>query len=257
MHGRTLRTATACLFRVAKNDRLTGQNDVTEPRACQLGHRPPHGIRGLALASLLLIADTQFSSNDGKLDQLFSSSQFSCCSTLAACLFTRFKNVVLRVAHVCNIGGLNLTLCLRIQCAVLWHTTTRQESKFLFHDVTLKEGSTTGACNSSLVGKITSDLSITAFKDYAQCVCVRSLSILSSIVQWPSAKPWRLFVVSNFIASVVSHRQKRKASSLGWLTTPGLISPSSEMVFSDSPDTDDSFDDVDLACELPPDLEEG
>ncbi|XP_046462037.1 ATP-binding cassette sub-family C member 5-like isoform X1 [Daphnia pulex] len=29
------------------------------------------------------------------------------------------------------------------------------------------------------------------------------------------------------------------------------------MVFSDSPDSDDSFDDVDLACEIPPDLEEG
>lgn len=57
-------------------------------------------------------------------------------------------------------------------------------------------------------------------------------------------------------------RQKREKDFVAGLTRDALRPQSSiratfEMVFSDSPDSDDSFDDVDLAGEIPPDLEEG
>jgi hypothetical protein len=40
-------------------------------------------------------------------------------------------------------------------------------------------------------------------------------------------------------------------------TTPVQSGPLSKMAFSDSLDSEDSFDDIDLACDVPNDLEEG
>ena len=91
-----------------------------------------------------------------------------------------------------------------------------------------------------------------------------SLSIAYLSVQltvW--AKPCLLFVVSYFhcISDPLYYTDRRESLvRCRWahdLFARYSIAAASKMVFSDSLDSEDSFDDIDLACDVPNDLEEG